>query len=236
MKFLEPFGAGGSAMSRTALFCSVAVVLAITAGTAPGQVLGVVPVPGQESWHWKDTVKTAPTYPLLEQLAKQHSVQESLVKDLVYRPQSQDQINGLPPQGKFPGIKTAPTTPPLTVVDGSEGGLISEYNFYWQRISALNGPVKIMGMCQSACTMVMAHIPKDRLCFGDAGHLKFHQARVSQGGPIAPDSTQWMINQYPDDVRSWIVAHGGLQGMPSHGYWTLTASELWQMGYKRCSN
>ena len=43
-----------------------------------------------------------------------------------------------------------------------------EYDFYWRRIASLDGPVQIVGMCQSACTMVMAHIPKDRLCLARA--------------------------------------------------------------------
>jgi hypothetical protein len=29
--------------------------------------------------------------------------------------------------------------------------------------------------------MVMAHIPKDRLCFGVGGYLNFHQAREANG-------------------------------------------------------
>jgi hypothetical protein len=46
-----------------------------------------------------------------------------------------------------------------------------------------------------------------------------------------------MIDRYPADIRGWIVAHGGLERMPSgESYWTLPAKELWEMGYSRCSN
>jgi hypothetical protein len=45
-----------------------------------------------------------------------------------------------------------------------------------------------------------------------------------------------MINRNPQEIRAWIVARGGRAGMPASGYWTLTARELWQMGYRRCDD
>lgn len=45
-----------------------------------------------------------------------------------------------------------------------------------------------------------------------------------------------MIDRYPTDIQNWIAAKGGLAMMPSWGYWTLPAKELWQMGYRKCSN
>ena len=32
---------------------------------------------------------------------------------------------------------------------------------------------------------MLAHIPKSRLCFGEKSFLNFHQARVSEGGPVS---------------------------------------------------
>ena len=42
------------------------------------------------------------------------------------------------------------------------------------------------------------------------------------------------LDQYPVDVRNWLDAKGGAERMPQRGYWTMPASELWQMGYRRC--
>lgn len=64
-------------------------------------------------------------------------------------------------------MRQVPTTPPLTVVPFDEGGMPNQHDANWRAVAAQGGPVKILGMCQSACTMVLAHIPKDRLCFGE---------------------------------------------------------------------
>ena len=101
---------------------------------------------------------------------------------------------------------------------------------------AQNGPVDILGMCQSACTLVTAYIRKDRLCFGERGYLSFHMARLLSNDRPSLESTQWIIDQYPDDIRGWIIAKGGAAKMPIEGYWTLPASDLWQMGYRKCGS
>jgi hypothetical protein len=44
-----------------------------------------------------------------------------------------------------------------------------------------------------------------------------------------------MFFSYPADICGWLVAKGGLEKLPLHGYWTLPASDLWQMGYRRCA-
>jgi len=85
------------------------------------------------------------------------------------------------------------------------------------------------------CTLVAAYVPQDKLCFGAHAVLHFHQARHADGRP-ALDSTQWMINRYPDDIQSWIVVKGGLEKVPYEGSWSLPASELWKMGYRKCSD
>jgi hypothetical protein len=113
-------------------------------------------------------------------------------------------------------------------------GLVDKYNIQWKVIAEAGGPVEILGMCQSACTLVMAHVPKDRLCFGQDGYLNFHQARSSLDGSLAPETTKWMIRHYPDDIRNWIDRQGGVEMLPTHTYWTLRASELWKMGYSKC--
>ena len=36
-------------------------------------------------------------------------------------------------------------------------------------------------------------------------------ARLTSDGPAAMEITQWMISVYPDDIRAWINARGGLE-------------------------
>jgi hypothetical protein len=73
--------------------------------------------------------------------------------------------------------------------------------------------------------MVVAHIPKDRLCFGPSGVLGFHQSRLVFNGTdkwmTDPAGTQWMIEQYPDDIRDWIKTKGGIKKMTVENMWTL---------------
>jgi hypothetical protein len=61
-------------------------------------------------------------------------------------------------------------------------------------------------------------------------------ARLAANDRPSPESTQWMISMYPDDIRGWLVARGGLEKMPIEGYWKLPASDLWKMGYRRCGS
>jgi hypothetical protein len=43
-----------------------------------------------------------------------------------------------------------------------------------------------------------------------------------------------MVNQYPQDIRLWIQAKGGVSKMAVQQLWTLDAPELWAMGYRKC--
>jgi hypothetical protein len=45
-----------------------------------------------------------------------------------------------------------------------------------------------------------------------------------------------MIENYPADIRAWIEAKGGVAKMPQWTFWTLPASELWKMGYRKCAD
>jgi hypothetical protein len=125
-----------------------------------------------------------------------------------------------------------------TVLYYEHGGDVLEH---WNRFLKLAGSgddVEIRGACVSACTLIMAHIPSDRLCFGENASLQFHPSRSPKTGE--PDisngwgSTLWMINQYPQDIRLWIQNKGGWEKMALQQMWTLDASELWRMGYRKC--
>jgi hypothetical protein len=100
-------------------------------------------------------------------------------------------------------IPTAPHTASKTVVHHDPGGLITAHAIRWRAIAEQGGEVDILGLCGSACTLAVAFVPKEKLCFGELAVLYFHQARHADGRPPL-DSTQWMMNRYPDDQGQWI--------------------------------
>jgi hypothetical protein len=125
--------------------------------------------------------------------------------------------------------------PRITVIKNDYGDLLREHDARWRKLAAEDGHVHVLGTCMSGCTMVTAHIKKDRLCFGIDGNLQFHSARTgSFNGPASPKTNKWMFDHYPEDIRGWLVAHGGREKLPLNGFWILTAKELWQMGYRKC--
>lgn len=129
--------------------------------------------------------------------------------------------------------------PKATVVRDDPGGILYQYVTRWENIAAKGGQVEILGVCASGCTLVVAYVPKERLCFGENARLRFHQARTGQrfDSPSALETTEWMIKQYPADIQNWLIAVGGPNRMPQgSGYWTLYPETLWEMGYRKCSD
>jgi hypothetical protein len=58
-------------------------------------------------------------------------------------------------------------------------------------------------------------------------------ARFPNGEP-AIEASRAMFNAYPQDIRMWLQAKGGVEKMPLESLWLLFPSELWQMGYRQC--
>jgi hypothetical protein len=51
--------------------------------------------------------------------------------------------------------------------------------------------------------LLLAHIPRSKICVMPAASFGFHQA-------LRPEMTT-LWNGYPSDVKAWITQHGGLQ-------------------------
>jgi hypothetical protein len=139
------------------------------------------------------------------------------------------------------GLKVTP--PSKTVFRNELGGALDQH---WKRFTLLlasGDQVEIRGKCQSACTLIMARIPKSRLCFADNAHLAFHWARhVSGDGPLDREGTQWMLDRYPDDLRAWINSMGGghrtsfsTNGPITVAKYSMTASSCsWKSHFRPC--
>jgi hypothetical protein len=86
----------------------------------------------------------------------------------------------------------------------NHGGSVTEYNARWAERAARGVSVRIVGPCQSACTVLLGHIPRSRICITSGASFGFHLARLSSATAI-------LWNGYQADVRGWINQHGGLQ-------------------------
>ena len=63
----------------------------------------------------------------------------------------------------------------------------------------------------------------------------FHAARELGKSEPSLEGTKWMVDRYPQDIRAWIERRGGPEKMTIEEFWTLTAEELWFMGYRHCT-
>jgi hypothetical protein len=88
-------------------------------------------------------------------------------------------------------------------VSDDHGGSVAIYNQRWQEYTARGVSVRIVGPCQSACTVLLGHIPRSRICVTPEARFGFHMAH-------RPDMTTLMWRGYGADIRAWINARGGL--------------------------
>ena len=130
---------------------------------------------------------------------------------------------------------TTPAYAGTAVLHYEPGGVLTEHRARWQALADSGDQVEVRARCQSACTLLPAYIPRDRLCFGEQAELAFHMARIQETGAASLEATRRMYNQqYPTEIRAWIEARGGVEKLPMNGYWVLSAAELWGMGFRRC--
>jgi hypothetical protein len=98
----------------------------------------------------------------------------------------------------------APAAAETIDVFDNHGGSVAEYNARWAEFAARGVSVRIVGPCQSACTVLLGHIPRSRICVTPAASFGFHLA-------LLPSATAILWNSYQADIRAWINRHGGLQ-------------------------
>jgi len=128
---------------------------------------------------------------------------------------------------------------PTTVLYDERGGILQSHIQRWQALAASGNNVEIRSYCPSGCTMIVAYVPSDRICFAEGTGLGFHMAQEMIGTDYAtlkpsPKTAQWMVDQYPQAIREWIIDRGGVAKMTVGEFWTLDAPTLWQMGYRKC--
>lgn len=88
-------------------------------------------------------------------------------------------------------------------VPDDHGGSVSACDARWSGLEAKGVNVRLVGPCQSACTVLIGHIPHSRICVTPQARFGFHLAHL----PSA-QATLWAA--YTGDIRDWIEPHGGL--------------------------
>jgi hypothetical protein len=128
---------------------------------------------------------------------------------------------------------TAPVTAPADVrILSSPGGQIGPFLDLFEVVSATGERVIIDGPCLSACTLVLAIVPRQRICVTRRAVLGFHAASSWdwRGRRILEaEASEAVLAVYPQPVQRWIQRHGGL----SSRMLLLRGRELAAM-YRRC--
>ncbi|HVX98456.1 MAG TPA: hypothetical protein VHA55_01535 [Pseudorhodoplanes sp.] len=83
------------------------------------------------------------------------------------------------------------------------GGSVAAYSARWAEYARRGVSVRIVGPCQSACTVLLGHIPRGRICVTPEASFGFHLAKRD-------DMTAVLRRAYAADITGWINAHGGL--------------------------
>jgi hypothetical protein len=104
-------------------------------------------------------------------------------------------------------------------IGNNHGGLIQPYEQWAGAVAATGENVVISGPCDSACTLILGAVPRNRICVRPGGSLRFHAAflgekneitqQIKFEGPSAA-GTRELWRNYPAYVRPWIKSHGGL--------------------------
>ena len=100
----------------------------------------------------------------------------------------------------------------VTRIRDDMGGPLGAYLRMFAAIRDSGEQVIIEGNCYSACTLVTAIIPKERICVTARAVLGFHAGWVDQTGErvISAEGTRLLFELYPPPIQQWITKHGGL--------------------------
>jgi hypothetical protein len=97
---------------------------------------------------------------------------------------------------------------PTIVISRDNGGNLVEYARMVTRARNANTFVRFQGQCASSCTLFLS-LRSSQTCISRGASFVFHRAYGAQ-----EDFNQWgteyLIERYPDWVRRWINANGGL--------------------------
>lgn len=95
------------------------------------------------------------------------------------------------------------------VMQYDNGGSIVSYAKRVTRARQQNLSVRFSGACQSACTLFLS-LPETQTCITPGASFGFHRAH-SASRQTNDWGTSYLLKKYPNWVRHWIDAKGGLK-------------------------
>ncbi len=101
----------------------------------------------------------------------------------------------------------------LTRIAEDMGGSLGDYLLMFTAIRNSGDQVMIDGRCFSACTLVTALIPKNKICITERAMLGFHAGWFEDKAGehvTSPTGTKVLCELYPPIIRKWIARQGGL--------------------------
>jgi hypothetical protein len=95
------------------------------------------------------------------------------------------------------------------------GGEVERYKAKYHQIRESGERVIIDGICNSACTLVLGIVPRNKICVTPRASLGFHEAYTFVNWPIRQkvasiNGTRDLMSYYPEPVLDWIDRAGGL--------------------------
>ncbi len=110
-------------------------------------------------------------------------------------------------------VAFVPRSSAMTRIADDMGGPLGEYLLVFAAIRDAGDRVMIDGSCFSACTLVTALIPRDKICITERAMLGFHAGWFeNKAGErvVSPTGTRVLLEMYPPIIRNWISRRGGL--------------------------
>jgi hypothetical protein len=118
-------------------------------------------------------------------------------------------------------------------ITDDHGGNVGAYLSRYMALRDGGAQIVIDGTCISACTLVLAIVPHDRICVTANAVLGFHAARrpgFFGAKVINVPGTRMLWNLYPNSIRRWISHNGGLGATTIY----LSGPDLFAM-YRQCN-
>jgi hypothetical protein len=93
-------------------------------------------------------------------------------------------------------------------IGNDSGGFVAEYALRLYEMKEAKQRVRFAGVCDSACTLFLA-LPAEQTCITERAYFRFHSPLAPSASAAAAVAT-YMMRKYPQWVRAWIAAQGGL--------------------------
>lgn len=102
----------------------------------------------------------------------------------------------------FASLAHAEVRPVVIGDDG--GGNVATFVMWYKRLAESGVPVRVRGLCVSACTFVLM-LPKSQVCVEPTASFGFHLATDGDDNADVPITAALIRRWYPESVRKWLV-------------------------------